>query len=540
MPAYCRYGVAALVVLVGACAAAAAVTAQDAGAPQEQRVFRAGTTLVPLDVRVIDREGRPVTDLEASDFTLLEDKVPQAIAHFAKQALVPEPSAVPTGPVARAADSLEFTSSRARTFLIVLGRGRLQPPSKGVDAMLHLVQARLLPQDRVAVLAWNRATDFAANRDTIRQVLERFRDAHENLEMRIVLWERSLQSYLSPGKLPEDIQRDIDTVFGGPRSAGALDDDLDAYLDQETAAFHDVTMLYLGVEYLRHLAGEKHLVYVSEFGVGLRGADGDRHLGRRAADARVVLDVIHAGGVPFGFSNGLSGHPPGLGMPQAMTGRAISGLTGGSFFHHKFSNSSMDVDAIDAATRFGYLLGYYPTNGNWNGKYRQVAVRVNRPNVRVLHRDGYLGRREIGALDSRSLRATSRMMTAAAASRPITDLRVTANHAVVRMTGTTGQVEMDVRIDLDRVEFGRVDGRHHASIDIAVFLDGRSDDASGELRHTIELNVTDERLEELRESGVTHTVTVPVTSPPDRAKVVVYDYASDLLGTHVATITRVR
>ena len=256
--------------------------------------------------------------------------------------------------------------------------------------MLHLVRDRLLPQDQVAVLAWNRATEFSTDRRAALDVLDRFKREHEGIETRLVLWERSLQSFFSGGNLPADIQREIDAVFGGARSsrttaAGVPDevqeatarerDDprstpnralaadnrpefdrlggrLDAFLDQRTAIFHDVTALFLGVEYLRHLTGEKHLVFVSEFGIDLHGLDGERLLGRRAADARVVLDVIHAGGVPFGLSNGMNVPPPGLGMPQAMTARSLANLTGGSFFHHKFPDASMDVDAIDAATRF--------------------------------------------------------------------------------------------------------------------------------------------------------------------------------------------
>src|SRR5262249_16311855 len=37
---------------------------------QQQPVFRGGTTLVPVDVRVIDRTGKPVTDLSQKDFVV--------------------------------------------------------------------------------------------------------------------------------------------------------------------------------------------------------------------------------------------------------------------------------------------------------------------------------------------------------------------------------------------------------------------------------------------------------------------------------------
>jgi hypothetical protein len=40
---------------------------------QQQPTFRGGVTAVPIDVRVVDRAGRPVTDLKQEDFTVFED-----------------------------------------------------------------------------------------------------------------------------------------------------------------------------------------------------------------------------------------------------------------------------------------------------------------------------------------------------------------------------------------------------------------------------------------------------------------------------------
>src|SRR5687767_8429222 len=68
--------------------------------PQNAQVFRGRTLLVPVDVRVLDREGKPVTDLSQQDFTILENGVPQKISHFHTQAL--EPRAVdPKTPATR-------------------------------------------------------------------------------------------------------------------------------------------------------------------------------------------------------------------------------------------------------------------------------------------------------------------------------------------------------------------------------------------------------------------------------------------------------
>src|SRR6188472_2089335 len=125
----------------------------------QQPVFRAGTAVVPVDVRVVDKNGRPVTDLKASDFRLFENNVRQDIRHFMVQTLTPHAPSPDAGLVHRAGQTVVLGEPQDyRVFLILLGRGNLRGPSEGIKGMVHLVRDRLLPQDRVAVMGWNRAT----------------------------------------------------------------------------------------------------------------------------------------------------------------------------------------------------------------------------------------------------------------------------------------------------------------------------------------------------------------------------------------------
>ena len=81
-----------LVIAVALVVATALVIAQQPAAPasgQEQTpAFRSGVELMNLSVTVTDKRGRAITDLTQDDFTVFEDKQPQAIVNFssAKQA----------------------------------------------------------------------------------------------------------------------------------------------------------------------------------------------------------------------------------------------------------------------------------------------------------------------------------------------------------------------------------------------------------------------------------------------------------------------
>ena len=375
-----------------AVAAVAGISAQQsppAQVPQTPPVFRAGTSLVPVDVRVIDRQGRPVTNLSQNDFVILENGVRQQIKHFSLQALSADPppdGVLPRLP--RGETPAPLGSQNARIFLIVLGRGRLQPPAKGVDGMLHFVRERLLPQDQVAVLAWNRATDFTTDHSQVADMLERFKKRHEAIEAALAMHFSGLAAIYGSPEIPVRIQTDIDAVFAGPAganvntvvdappaNAGRLANDqrritdaiqraeinaarapegarvtdavdpldlaglkmsLDEFAALNSQSTQDLGKIYTGVRYLRYLDGEKHLIFVSPSGVFLPRADDDRSLASIAADARVAVSIVHTGGVG-------SGQGPDW---RGVTSRTAAEETGGIY-----SSTSYARDFVIGSTR---------------------------------------------------------------------------------------------------------------------------------------------------------------------------------------------
>jgi VWFA-related protein len=136
--------------------------------------IRVRVTLIPVDVIVTDQQDRPVTDLKKEDFQILENGRPQEISHFSIQEFKPAAKPPGTSPptTLRAIPTAELAPQDARTFLIMMGRGRHQTPFKAVDALIRFIRDDLLPQDRVAVFAYNRATDFTSDHARIAQVLE--------------------------------------------------------------------------------------------------------------------------------------------------------------------------------------------------------------------------------------------------------------------------------------------------------------------------------------------------------------------------------
>src|SRR5580765_358580 len=51
---------------------------------EEEGIFKVDTELVNINVRVVDRNSRPIGGLKQSDFTVIEDGVPQKIEFFSQ------------------------------------------------------------------------------------------------------------------------------------------------------------------------------------------------------------------------------------------------------------------------------------------------------------------------------------------------------------------------------------------------------------------------------------------------------------------------
>lgn len=541
--------------------------------------FKSRITMVPVDVRVIDRAGRPVTDLTRADFQILEDGRPQEIGAFEHVVLSAEAASPATGPDARPAlrraPGPDLAAPSGRVFLFVLGRGRLQYPTRILDALVEFVDTKLLPQDHAAVIAYNRATDFTREHHKIKAVIAAFREKHERIEARMTAKQGGLAAVFGGKDVPAGLQPDVDAIFstagapgfremppGRATDAARIEQDmrdignllnpvgvslpvaglapdapadlqtLDAYMEGNVKTLQDLGGLFAGIEYLRYLDGEKHLVYVTEFGLQMPSGDYDVSLANVAADARVVVDVIHTGGITSSFDR--------RGLPRVNWAHAFSieGLktlaerTGGRAALFKWGDAAL-AD-IDRASRSQYLLGYYPADGTQDGKFRKISVKVNRPGVRVLYRHGYFARQQLVPLDRRQFMAYNRIVAAGNYPRPLGDIRVGVEAAYDR---AAGEVRIQLSVKPEKLRVVERAGTHVIELDVAVFSGDAREAVISELWQRIDLKLTPAELASALQQDIRYTLTFKPERVPAHAKVVVYDHVSDLVGT---ATTRIR
>ena len=542
--------------------AALAAAATFVVSAQEQRpVFRSGTTLVPVTVTVTDQQGRPVAGLTQADFRIFEDGKLREVAAFFPQMLSPAPAAEPPMAIVRDRQAGLVPSTR-RTFVLVLGHGRIQEPTKALDGAIKFVREHLLPQDAVAVMALHRATSITTDHAAIEQVLLRYKKEHERQVFDIAEFFRRTRGPGCGGPpIPADMLAGFDRdLFSGVLAPAAVRNTLDLLLgmdvgaptgekpwqaretfkdllrsvEQACANLSDVVVLssriklYAAIEYLRYLDGEKHVVVLSGSGIA-RNADRAREIAARANDARVVVDFVSTTGMYVSRNARYS-------FAGCDACRDVAERTGG--LYSSVDNMDKALAKVDQWSRSSYLLGYVPVNPALDGGYRQVRVEVNRPKVTVRHRSGYYASEVPAAIDVKDVVEEARSTAARRYDVDATDITVQVEVKSVLMPTKTaeGSVTADVTVDLTALPLEIVDGVRSGQLDVSIFCGDSKEKVVGQAQVRWNLRADSDTYATWLRAGLTRTLSVPISAAPKYLKVVVYDRQSDRVGSKTVTI----
>ena len=159
-----------------------------------------------------------------------------------------------------------------------------------------------------------------------------------------------------------------------------------------------------------------------------------------------------------------------------------------------------------------------------------MSVKVNRPDVTVLFRHGYSADEDVRPLDLRTLLTKSRLAGALQNGAESRDIKIDAKASIVSGIGAR-RVVVDMTIDAARITFSSEGDQRTAALDVRVFVGDDKEKPIGEMSENIDLAVTEAQRQRLVKDGIRYTARVPIDGEPKYAKVVIYDYRADLLGT---------
>jgi VWFA-related protein len=394
--------------------------------PDDDEVVRITTNLVQMDVVVVDKKGRQVTDLTADDFEVYEDKRPQKITNFSYILNEPAPrpgagdpaAAPPRTPADKLAPPapprrLRPEQVRRTMALVVDDLGLSFGSTDAVrEALRKFVNEQMQPDDLVAIIR------TSAGMGALQQFTSDKRQLHAAIDR--VKWNMAGRvSAFSP--IEEGGQPGNRITMGGEASenlrdaAGDPEGDVERFRE-ELFAVGTLGAINFLVRGMRELPGRKSVTLFSD-GFSLRpterGASSERvfqalrQLIDLANRASVVVYSIDARGlVAPGFS--AEDDTVGMGLEQldeTQRNRSFqifdtqSGLdylskqTGG-FLIRNSNDLARGVRRIIEDQRGYYLIGYRPEGLTFNRRYHDFAVKVKRPGLRVRTRTGFYGVRD--------------------------------------------------------------------------------------------------------------------------------------------------
>jgi VWFA-related protein len=505
-------------------------------------VFRVATRLVQVNVVVHDKRGAPVPDLRKEDFTVIERGKPQAISFFAMESadkLSRPAAALPPNVFSNVfAERTGVPTSITVVLLDLLNTAWIdqQYARRGLMTFLQQVQ----PQDRIAL--------YALGARSLTLLHDYTTDASALVE-RLKRANGELPAVLDASTLNPDTQQELRDL-----NLAALAD-----ANEREAAFfatgrvlNTLSTLEAIAQHLSGLPGRKSLIWLSggfPLQVGFDAATGrpgreSRTFTREMDSATRALNnagisvyPVDARGLMvmpgFAASNRTIGNIP---MAARMASirdnidgmRELADRTGGRAAVNTNDLGGAVRRAIDDA-RVTYTIGYYPSDERQDGRFREIKIKVNRPNVDVRYRKGYFAPRPEDAVDERTRRAETR----AAVWSPLESTAIGLNaRADMVDAPEPNSVSVWLQIDPSTVDFHHDNDRWNAVLDVVyVQKDEHGEVLPGGVTDTMTLAFTEANYARLGREGMMRQRLLPRHPRASTLRIVVRDVGAGSVGS---------
>lgn len=444
------------------------------GAYKSQEVLRTHTRLVVVDVVATDSKGQPIRDLKAQDFTILENGKPQSISDFtfhhpsgepAVQAVKLPPHVVSNAP--------QFRASSMNVVLFDTVNGDFSEHAYAKDELVKFLGSSQIGQPMAIFALENQLKllhDFTTDPAALKASVMRYKPPAQHTMT------ESIESRAS--------------VFSNEGNFHTSDRDIETTLNQLNAL----------AKVLKGYPGRKNLIWLSEsFPLNLFPESSLR-------SSITGQDLKNAGNAPSTFENLQTAAPfksyaalvkrvsdalmdaqvavypvdaGALGRDSHMSAQHtmndMAAWTGGEAFINRNDLAVSMRTSIDDGSTY-YTLEYYPDNKKWDGEFRAIEIKTDRPGIKLRYRPGYY------AVDPEKLQKDEAGRLAETVSRAMefdtpayTAVRFEAG--VLPASDKNNKVVVNFAIDPRTISFQHgSDGLEHAKVGCVVWAYGKDTD----------------------------------------------------------------
>jgi VWFA-related protein len=399
----------------------AAPTAQKPSGTATTPRFPSEIEFVNVDV-VVTEKGVPVTGLKESDFTILEDGVPQTVTGFDAVELPAMASSAPPPMPAVSTNVGAGEHKAGRSFVVFYDDIHMSPlqAHRAKAAVAEFITKGTREGDRVSLVASGGGAWWTARMESGRQqlldLLKRLEGRHirpPSMMDQMSDWEALRIHIYHDQSVADKVFRRFQSMGVNMQSQQDTDEnrqpaDFDPYVSmkaletyEESRRRNQITLdvLQRAVLSLAQGKGRKSLILVSEgfiYDMQLDEFKRVLHAARTANVAIYFLDTRGLGGLPSTFSAefGPPTDPRDIGssfLDTMMEGEGSETLAdeSGGFTVKNTNDLGAGIQRIANESRAYYMLGYSSTNPEKDGKWRKIQVKVNRKGLTVRARRGY-------------------------------------------------------------------------------------------------------------------------------------------------------
>ena len=482
---------------------------QPAAQNQQPFTLQVSTQLVIETVTVRDRDGKIIEDLTAKDFAITEDGVPQTISVFQFQKLdapAPAPAATPaapTAPTVPAAPARQISGAEKRgeikyqdrrLLVLYFDMSAMPQPDlyRAVYAAEKFIQTQMKPADVLAIMSFENGAvrvlqDFTDDRDKLIEI--------------------------------------VDKLVAEPDPNEVIPADTGAAFGQDDAEFNlfntdrQLSALQTAVRMLGSLSEQKSLIYFAS-GLRLNGINNQAQLNatiNAAIRSNVMFYPIDARGLvaraPLGDATQAS--PGGIGMFNGMAARmgadrfqqsqdtlyALAADTGGKAMLDTNDLGAGIVAAQEALSSY-YIIGYYTTNANLDGKFRRIKITLKEVAGAKLgpYREGYYAGKDYSKYTSAD--KERQLEEALMQGDPMTELTIALELNYFRLNAAEYFVPLTVKIPGRELALAKRRGADHTVIDFIGEVKDEYGTTIQNVRDKVDAKLTDATAAQLARSPI--------------------------------------
>lgn len=506
--------------------------------------------LVVETVVVKDKQGNPINGLAAQDFTLTEDGAPQKIRFSEHQVLPSTPTPMParrptqeditiykrlarTQISGETGDTLRYKNRRLLALYFDMSAMRPADQLRALDAAQKFIRAQLTEVDLVSIVRYQGASvdilqDFTSDRNRLLSILQTM--------------------IVGEGQGTSD---SIDNASSPDTGAAFGQDDTEFNVfntDRQLSALQTVAGM------LGQLNEKKSIIYFAG-GLQLNGVDNQAQL-HATVDAAIRAGVsfwpIDARGLvaqaPLGDAT--LGSPGNQGMytgaaASTLTSSfqqsqdtlyALAGDTGGKALLD-YNDLTQGIVQAQRSVSDYYILQYYTTNPNLDGRFRKIKITLNNDaEAKLDYRQGYFAGKEFAKFNATD--KERQLEDALMLGDPITNLAIAMEINYFQLNRAEYFVPIIVKIPGSELALARKGGAEHTLIDfVGEIKDVYSGTTVSNVRDSVNIKLTDTTAAELAHRPIEYETGFTLLPGKYTLKFLARDDETGRIGTWETTFT---